>query len=448
MTAASPAQTVLFVEDDDALRFATVQALELAGFRVRAFADAPAALAAVTRDLDGVVVSDIRMPRMDGLELLAAVRGIDPELPVILVTGHGDVPMAVAALKDGAYDFLTKPFAADHLAATVRRGLERRGLGIENRRLRAAAEAADSPLIGESAGMVALREAVRRLAEADVDVLIEGETGTGKDLVATLLHRLGPRRARPCIAVDCAALPEEGAELALFGHAADSVPHTRLSRQGQIAAAHGGTLVLDGIEALSPLLQARLLRVIEDREVQPVGAERAEAVSLRIVATSTVDLAAAAAAGRFRSDLYHRLAWTRLRLPPLREREKDRLILHAGFVEEARRQLGRPDYAVSDAERRHVLAHDWPGNIRELRNFAFDAVLSADAPRPLDPATFDLRSRVHHFEATIIADALHQTGGNVIRALDLLKLPRKTLYDKLARHGIDPDRFRPGRRDD
>ncbi len=444
-------QTIIFVEDDDALRFATVQALELAGLTVRAFAGAEAALAALSPDFDGAIVSDIRMPRMDGLQLLERVRSLDTDLPVILVTGHGDVPMAVAALRDGAYDFLTKPFATEHLVATVERALERRGLIIENRRLRAAVEAseAESPLIGQSEVMGAVRATIRRLAAADLDVLIEGETGTGKDLAALLLHRLGPRRARPFIAIACATLTEDGAATELFGHAADSVPHTRLSRAGAIATSDGGTLLLDEVDALPLATQAALLRVIEEREVQPVGAERAGALDLRVVATSRGDLTQAVAEGRFRADLYHRLAATRLRMPPLRERDHDRMILLVAFVDQAREHLGQPVFAITADDRHHVLTHDWPGNVRELRNFAFERVLAA----AIDPgggkgrtAERDLPDRVADFEAGLIVDALRQSGGNVVRAVELLGIPRKTLYYKLSRYGIDPDIFRAGAR--
>ncbi len=433
---------VWFVEDDETLRFATVQALELAGLAVRAFAGADAALAALPAEFDGAIVSDIRMPRMDGLQLLARVRARDADLPVILITGHGDVPMAVGALREGAYDFLTKPFATDHLVATVRRALERRALVMENRRLRAAVASADteSPLIGQSPAIVRLRQTIAALAQADVDVLIEGETGTGKDLVATMLHRLGRRRSRPFIAVHCAALASDDAAYALFGHAADSVSHTRLSRTGSIATASGGTLLLDEIDALAPEIQAALLRVIEEREVQPIGAARAESIDLRVVATARGDLADAVAAGRFRADLYHRLAATRLSLPPLRARDHDRMLLFVAFVEEARTMLAQADHAIGDDERRHVLGHDWPGNVRELRNYAYACVLGGEGAA--EDGMQDLPSRVAEFEAMAIVDALRASGGNVMRAIERLGIPRKTLYYKLTRYGIDPDGFR------
>lgn len=435
---------VIFVEDDDALRVATTQALELAGYGVVAFTEARSALAAIPADFGGAIVSDIRMPGMDGLDFLAAVRAADPDLSVILITGHGDVAMAVSALHSGAFDFLTKPFAVDHLTASIDRAIERRALIIENRRLRAEAEAAQagSPLIGDSAAIVRLRSTIAQLAAADIDVLIEGETGTGKELVASLLHRQGARRGKPFVAVDCGALTEGLAEVELFGHAADSVPYTRLSREGQIVAANGGTLLLDEIDSMPLSLQARLLRVIEEREVQPIGEPRPVVVDLRIIATTKTDLAAAVAAGTFRADLFYRLDTVRVRVPPLRERDADTFRLFAAFIEEAKAELGRPDFALTDAVSRRLREHDWPGNVRELRNFAIEAILGLgpDPQRIVDGA--DLPTRVAAYEADLIESALRRHEGRVTAALGELAIPRKTFYDKVARHGIDLNAFR------
>jgi two-component system C4-dicarboxylate transport response regulator DctD len=438
---------VVFVEDDDTLRAAAVQALFLAGFDVRPFGDAEAALGAVDRDFDGVIVSDIRMPRMDGLDLLARLRALDPDLSVILVTGHGDVPMAVKALQDGAADFLTKPFAMDHLSASIRRALERRALVLENRRLHAAVATLDNDdgLIGESPPMLALRETIRRIAAADVDVLVEGETGTGKELVARLIHRQGPRRGRPFIAVNCGALSEATAEIELFGHAADSVPQTRLSRTGQIAASAGGTLLLDEIDSMPLGLQAKLLRVLEEREVQPIGAERPTPLNLHVIATTKSDLAAASAEGSFRADLYYRLATLRLRVPPVRERGEDRLLLFAAFLAEASETLGRKEVALDGAIHARLHHHDWPGNVRELRNFAFEATLGTVAAGAGTERQGSLSEQVAAFEAALIRDALARHRGNVQNAIRELGMPRKTFYDKLARYGISAAAFRPAR---
>jgi len=434
-------QPVLFIEDDQQLRLATTQALEIAGLSVRAFDHAEAALDIVSGAFDGAIVSDIRMPGMDGLQLLAAVQSIDPDIPLILVTGHGDVRMAVAALKDGAFDFLAKPFAADHLVAVVRRALEHRALQVENRRLRATAEAADaeSPLIGISIAMARLRAVIRQLAAADLDVLVEGETGVGKELVAQLLHCLGPRAGRPFIAINCAAWVDSNFEMALFGHATDAVPYTRLSRKGHIAASSGGTLLLDEIDSMPLAMQARLLRVLEEREVQPLGAERPEPVDLHVIATSKIDLEKAANEGSFRADLFHRLAMTRLRIPPLRERQDDAALLFDIFVEEAKAQLGRPDFTPDRASLRRVKLHGWPGNVRELRNFAFNAVLGQSSPAfaPASRTEGGLKERVAALEAATITEAIIDAQGNMSEAISRLGLPRKTFYDKVARLKLD-----------
>ena len=439
-------QPVIFIEDDEQLRLATAQALEIAGLSVRAFDHAEAALEIVLGAFDGAIVSDIRMPGIDGLQLLAAVQSIDPDIPLILVTGHGDVQMAVAALKNGAFDFLAKPFAADHLVAVVRRALEHRALQVENRRLRAAAEAADaeSPLIGTSIAVARLRAVIRQLAAADLDVLVEGETGVGKELVAQLLHRLGPRAGRPFIAINCAAWVDSNFEMALFGHATDAVPYTRLSRKGHIAASSGGTLLLDEIDSMPLAMQARLLRVLEEREVQPIGAERPEPIDLHVIATSKIDLEKAGNEGSFRADLFHRLAMTRLRIPPLREREDDAALLFDIFVEEAKTQLGRPDFAPDRASLRRVKLHGWPGNVRELRNFAFSAVLGQSSPAfaPASRTEGGLKERVAALEAATITEAIIDAQGNMSEAISRLGLPRKTFYDKVARLKLDLSRIR------
>ena len=433
--------TVMFVEDDEPLRLATMQTLELAGLGVLPFERAAPALARLSPDFPGVVVSDIRMPGMDGLELLARVQAIDSDIPVLLVTGHGDVPMAVSALQDGAFDFIPKPFASERLLAAIRRAIDRRALVMENRKLRAAAAAValeESPLIGESAPMVRLRAMIGQLADADVDILLEGETGTGKELVARMLHRSGRRRGKPFVAVNCAALPEGPAEIELFGHAADSVPHTRLSRVGRIASSSGGTLLLDEIDSMPLAMQARLLRVLEEREVQPIGAERPEAVDLRVIATAKEDLAQAVAEGRFRADLYYRLATMRLRVPALRECGGDVFLLFAAFIEEAKQQLGIGEVMLSAEVHAHLAGHRWPGNVRELKNFALEVASGRSALGALDVAApADLPTRLAKFEENLIRDALARHGGRVSQALVELGVPRKTLYDKIARLGID-----------
>jgi len=437
-----PDLEVRFVDDDDKLREANTESLELEGLAARAFAGAEEALAEVDRDFAGIFISDIRMPRVDGLELLARVRAIDPDIPVILITGHADVPMALGALRNGAFDFLTKPFAADHLIGSVRRALDSRRLVLDNRRLREAAIVAEDsfPLIGETPVMRQLRETIAEVARADFDVLVEGETGTGKELVALLLHRGGARRGRPFVAVNCGALPEALAESELFG-----TVDGRGARSGRIENANRGTLFLDEIDSMNLAVQVKLLRVLEERELVPIGADAPRSLDMRVIAAAKRDLGEAVAQGRFRDDLYYRLNVIRLRLPALRERRADIPLLFAHFLSLAAEKLHRAPPPLDARARAYLIEHDWPGNVRELRNFAHRFALGIpDAPLT-DPviAGLSLPQRLAQFEATVIRDAMASVGGNIAEATELLGIPRKTLYDKLARHAINPLDFRP-----
>ncbi|WP_447930256.1 sigma-54-dependent transcriptional regulator [Sphingopyxis fribergensis] len=437
-------QAIFFVDDDAALREANVQTLDLAGLAVEAFPDAQSVLPRIETGFSGIVITDIRMPRMDGLELRAAIHAIDPDIPVILITGHADVAMAVRALHDGAFDFLAKPFAADHLVGIARRALAHRALILDNRRLTAAAAAIDSPLIGESPAMMQLRETITQLAQADIDVLIEGETGTGKELVAHMLHRQSRRSAASLVAVNCAALPQELAEAELFGSNLADRATGKLGQAGRIRSAHRGTLFLDEIDTMHPAVQAKLLRVIEEREVQPIGASAPEPVDLRVVAATKTDLMDAVRGGDFREDLYYRLHVVKLRIPPLRERRSDIPQTFAFFLDEAAAKMGMAGFQIDDGIRRHLVEHDWPGNVRELKNFAYSVVLDLPSDPGLSamPADAPLAERVRRFEATIIHDTMAQTRGNIAETMARLGLPRKTLYDKMQKLGIDPKSFR------
>lgn len=445
----TPDPLVLFVDDDRQLRDANRQSFELAGIAVDALADAEAALTRIAPDFPGIIVTDIRMPRLDGLQLLERVRAVDPDIPVILITGHGDVPMAVKALHDGAFDFIAKPFAVDHLIASASRAIETRRLVLDNRRLNEAARAADAshPLIGDSAAMRRLRDAIAEIAKADFDVLVEGETGTGKELVALFLHRWGPRRGKPFVPVNCGAIEPAAAEAELFGIDETATRFANVTqRPGRIAAADRGTLFLDEIDSMVPSIQVKLLRVLEEREVEPVGASQPRSIDVRFVAATKRDLAAEVAEGRFRGDLFYRLNVIRLRVPPLRERREDIPLLFAHFLSQAAEQAGQPVPPLTDTVRRRLIEHDWPGNVRELRNFAFQTALGlAEPDRCAEQATgATLPERMTRFEAAALYEALAACAGDVPTAARTLGIPRKTLYDKLARHAIDPAAFRAG----
>ena len=313
----SPASgKVVLVDDDDMVRLSCRQTLELAGLDVEAFASAPEALARLSRDFPGIVVSDVRMPGLDGFGLLERLRLMDAELPVIHITGHGDVAMAVEAMREGAYDFLQKPFNTQVLVDVVRRALERRGLVLENRRLRRALDAdgaIDRLLIGRSGRMAEIRRAVADLAPTDADILVVGETGTGKEQVARALHEASPRRRKPFVAVNCGAVPEAMFESEMFGHEAGAFTGAAKRRIGKFEHASGGTLLLDEIESMPLALQVKLLRVVQDRRLERLGGNEAVAVDCRIVAATKIDLIAAARAGRFREDLAYRLDVVSLR---------------------------------------------------------------------------------------------------------------------------------------
>ena len=424
-------RTVFLVEDDESLRAATMQALELAGFEPLASADR--VKRELRADFAGCVVTDIRMEGMDGLELMSFAQGIDPEIPVILVTGHGDVAMAVAALKDGAFDFLAKPFSSDLLSAAVRRALSARALVLDNRRLRLAAEqSGNDDLIGTSEAMAKLRATVGQMAMIDLDVLVEGETGVGKELVARQLHKSSARALMPFGALRCSALGEAAAA-ELFG--ADCAEQGKW----QLGRTAGGVLFMDEIEALAAPLQTRLLAYLEARERNHME----DRPGVRIVAATRANLEEEVRAGRFREDLFYRLGVLRLRIPPLRERREDIPLLFAQFVREALDRTRRKRFDLSAANRRKLLQYDWPGNARELRSYAYSAVLNLSrTAQAMAPAPTGLATRVAGYERTLIADALAQTGGSISEACRILGLSRQTLYEKMAKHGLSRNEFR------
>jgi len=446
MTPELTVNRVAFIDDDNDLRAANVQALQLADFEVLAFASAEAALKVLGHDFPGAVVSDIRMPRMDGRQLFRKLKDQDPDLPVILITGHADVAEAVEALQEGVYDFVAKPYAAERLIASIRRALEKRRLVLDNRRLRAAADSAqaDWPLIGQTPVMDRLRATLRQLADADVDVLLEGETGVGKELAARALHNWGRRRNREFVAVDCAALPAGALNSELFGHELGAFDGAVRRRVGRIQQADRGTLFLDEIETLTPEAQGKFLRVLEEREVTPLGSNHVRTLDLRVIAAAQSDLSEAVRAGTFREDLFHRLDVVRVRIPPLRERRDDIPLLFAHFLARACERLDGPAPVVDDRVRWRLHNHTWPGNVRELGHYAQRVALGlADETATFGTAEFPpLPERVASYEARVIEETLAASAGDVRATLELLRIPRKTFYDKVERHGIDLARHR------
>ncbi|WP_207099483.1 sigma-54-dependent transcriptional regulator [Paracoccus shandongensis] len=434
---------VRLVEDDEDLRAAQVQTLQLAGFRVEDFGLATDALAGVTRDYPGVVLSDVRMPGMDGLQLFQALHGIDPDLPVILLTGHGDVPMAVAALKAGAYDFLTKPVGRDVLLAALNRAATARALVLENRALRQAShDASDAfpELSGSSEVMDHLRAALDRVAQAEGNALLTGPDGSGRLSVARAIHRQGPRRARAFVHLACDALDETRFEADLLGSEPAGPRGTR--KAGRLERAQRGVLFLDRVDALTPAMQARLAAILEAGEFWPMGASAPRPMDVQLLASTSAD-PAHLAGGPFDGRLFYRLSGTVLQVPPLAERREDIPALYRHFLLAACARLDRPAPAMTGAVKARLSGHGWPGNLPELRGFAESQAIGVTPFDAQDGGTAPgLSELVAAYEAELIRDALRLAGGNATAAMARLHLPRKTFYDKLARHGIKPTDFR------
>ncbi|RUT31319.1 sigma-54-dependent Fis family transcriptional regulator [Arsenicitalea aurantiaca] len=435
----------LLVDDEEDLRRASAQALDLAGLKVRDLGSAERALELVGYGFNGIVITDIRMPGMDGMTLMGRIHELDADIPVILVTGHGDVQLAVRAMREGAYDFIEKPFAPNHLAETAARALDWRRLLLENRILRAAAGQRDDieqRLIGRTNAMVDLRYRVRAAGPTDADVLIVGETGVGKEVTARALHDLGPRASKPFVAINCAALPATLMESELFGHEVGAFPGAVRARFGRFEHARGGTILLDEISAMPLDLQAKLLRVIQDRAVTRLGADEAQPLDVRFIATSKADLEAEVRAGRFRADLLYRLNVITLHVPPLSARREDVPLLFLHLVNEAAARYRRDLIEVPPAIIAAIAERDWPGNVRELRNaadrFALGLGLQFEDGRPT-PAEAPTRlvDRVAEFERQVIASALMAHGGSLKPVYESLGISRKTLYEKMQRYALD-----------
>lgn len=443
---------VFLIEDDRAVRKGCEQALAIADIAVRGFADAESMLAALTQGArPALVISDVRLPGRDGLTLLRELRQIDRELPVLLITGHGDVAMAVEAMREGAQDFIEKPFPSERLVSAARRALAQHALQQENRRLRERLGAAGvERIIGQAPAMQRIRQLVSTLAPSGVDILLNGETGVGKEVVARAIHDASGRRG-PFVAINCGALLDSVFESELFGHEAGAFTSAGKRRIGRIEYASGGTLFLDEIETMPLNLQVKLLRVLQERSIERLGSNAPIAVDCRVVAASKVNLHAAAEAGQFRQDLFYRLNVVSLDIPPLRQRREDIPLLMAAFLHDAARRYQRPPADWTPADLARWSAHDWPGNVRELKNMAerwalgLPDALAAEAPASTSPSlgSASLAEQVDDAEKQLIIAALRQCHGQVTQAAELLRTPRKTLYDKLARHGLSAEAYRP-----
>ena len=448
----TPRGTLLVVEDDDEMRAYLEEELRERGYTVHSAAGGREALERAASVALDVVITDLMMPEMRGSDVLAELHARDRDVPIVIITAFGSIDTAVEAIKGGAYHYLAKPFRIEQLLATVEGALREKRLKEELRRLRDAFEEKRFTIVAHSPGMKKILDLIQRAAAAGTPVLLTGESGTGKELLARALHSQSPRRAGPFLAVNCSAIPESLLESQLFGHRRGAFTDAREDRRGLFQEATGGTILLDEIGDMPQSLQGKLLRVLQEKEVPPIGAPAPVPVDVRIVAATNRDLETLVADGRFRNDLYYRLNVITIRVPALRERGEDLVPLVAHFLEKHGRRLGRSGCTLSPEAMEVLRRHHWPGNVRELENAIERAlVLGRDDVLWIDdlPETFRARSAgaphldgqpvpLSEVEREYILRTLRAVHGNKAAAARLLGVDRKTLYRKLELYGIRP----------
>jgi DNA-binding NtrC family response regulator len=459
---------ILVVDDEAEIRSLLGAILQSNGYEAVSAEDGAAALHQVQRERPDVILLDLSMPRMSGLVALSEIKRLDPDVPVIICTAHADLATAVQAMKLGAYDYLTKPFDVDLLALTVSRAVERGQLRSRIDELKRQGSGSSlAERMGGSAAIGQVIQQVARVAESSFTVLVQGETGTGKELVARAIHQQSPRRQAPFVAVDCGAIPETLVESELFGHERGAFTGAQTKREGHFQLARGGTLFLDEVGNIPVATQAKLLRALEQREVLPLGGTRPVAVEARIIAATNSSLEDGVKAGRFRPYLYYRIGEFTITLPPLRSRREDIAHLAQRFLDEVSMELRRPVRRVSDDAMDTLLRHDWPGNARELRNVirkaallasdvvtaehlpALGAMISGPARGAAGPSGDDLSLRqaaelaATQAEREAIRQALETTKGNKSQAARILRTDYTTLHAKMKRYGISARDFIP-----
>ena len=452
--------SVLVVDDDAVFREALKRCLERERYDVVSAGDADTALRLLRAGGFDLVLTDLRMPGSDGIELVRRMKKLDPETPCIVITGFGSAERSIEALEAGAFWFIDKDYEkVSTFASLLDKALEFRRLRSSNRQLQRQLEAryGFENIVGEAGSLRAALDIVRRVADTEATVLILGESGTGKELVARALHYNSRRRDRPFVALNCGAIPEELLESELFGHVRGAFTGALEDRVGRFTAAHGGTLLLDEIGDMSPRLQTKVLRVLQEREFQRVGSSRTETVDVRIIAATNQDLAALLRERRFREDLYFRLAVVPIVVPPLRERREDIPLLVRQFLRDLKHDYPKVE-GISPRAVKRLMEYEWPGNVRELQGLIERLVVlrqegwideedlpepvlerQSRAPRVRLPADgLDFTALVQDFEADLIVQALEATGWNKNQAAHLLGLKRTTLVEKIRAKGIRP----------
>jgi len=438
---------VMIIDDEPLVADSLAQTLSLEGFAPQVFSDPVLALASCSADYAGIVVCDVRMAPMDGLQTLAQLQLLDKQLPVIMLSGHADIAVAIQAIRSGAYDFLEKTCDPEQQVRTVQRAAAQRQLVLENRRLTCVLNSdLEARLVGQTAQLQAVRQSVLQLAKVNVDLIVNGATGTGKEVVARALHDFGPRRDKPFVALNCAALAASVIESELFGHEAGAFTGAQKQRIGKIEYASGGTLFLDEIEGMPSALQAQLLRVLQERSLVRLGGNKEIPVDIRVVAASKEDLRLAADEGRFREDLYYRLNVASIQLPSLAERSDDIPRLFSHFVERASQRFGVEPPSLSAEFSAQLVARRWPGNVRELQNTAERWTLGL----PIEGSEFaaavcepgrNLDDSVAEYEKALIEAALARNQGRIELTASALGVPRKKLYLRMKKYRLVRDDY-------
>ncbi|MBB5218226.1 sigma-54-dependent Fis family transcriptional regulator [Treponema rectale] len=445
--------TILIIDDEKNIREGLAANFELEDYNVKTAASGEEGLEYVSKGDIDLVISDLRMNGMGGEEVLQRVTAQTPGVPVIILTGHGDVNSAVDAMRHGAYDFLLKPVDLDQLTMIVKRALENRQLRLEHQQLKKEVEdsSAFSTMIGKSSAIMKMQETIRKVAESRASVLITGESGVGKELVARAIHNYSSRKAKEMINVHCAALSETLLESELFGHEKGAFTGADHLKKGRFELAHGSTIFLDEIGEINQSVQIKILRVLQERRFERVGGEQTIEVDVRVVAATNRNLEEEVKKGRFREDLYYRLNVVHIHVPPLRERKEDIPLLIQSFLDEFNRENSKNITGLDSKAKSAMFKYDWPGNIRELRNCMESAVVMCsgdhitidDLPPGIakksegEVITVPLGQTLEETEKTVILENLAANRNNKSKTADLLGIGRKTLQRKLSEWGID-----------
>jgi len=445
--------TLLLVDDDPLVRETTAQWLRLSDYEVQEFDNAQTLLASFNVNQNAIVISDIRMQPLDGLSLMAQLLALAPRLPVILITGHGDIDMAVKALRDGAFDFLEKPFNPNRLLETVAKACSQRQLDAQQRQQKDYLEnvkGIEELILGKSVEIQTIREQIKTFAQIDTNVIIYGDTGCGKELVAQALHEHSHRRDKPFIAINCAAIPSDLFESELFGHEAGAFTSAQKQRIGKLELASGGSLFLDEIESMPLAMQIKLLRVLQENTLERVGGNKSIKVDLRVLAAAKGNLQTQEA---FRQDLFFRLNVSQVHLPPLHKRGDDIALLFEHFCQLACDDKQVPFRSLSPMDHETLMLYGWPGNVRELRNVALRYALEANSTiakilsgyqaqsSHINRSPLPLSVKVQEYERNLIDQALSDSKGNIQHTLDYLQLPRRTLNQKMQRYGLNRSKY-------